>query len=138
MGLGVLVTLLKWKVDFLLCFIDFSRQSFTLIHFFKKFKMIHNKITCLNRIFERKFNLWYFYELFWLTKIVRFQILLKNIKFEILFLEMLTLTHIFVRDFISLNTYNYGWPKFLRLISTWVVFTDVGRCLFGHNFFVWC
>jgi len=45
------------------------------IHFFKEFKMIHDKIACLDRVFKRRFNFWYFYESFWLTKIVGFQIL---------------------------------------------------------------
>jgi len=34
------------------------------IHFFKEFKMIHDKIACLDRVFEMRFNLWYFYESF--------------------------------------------------------------------------
>ena len=55
------------------------------IHFFKKFKMIHDKIACLDRIFEKRFNFWYFYESFWLTKTMGFQILSKNKEFEILF-----------------------------------------------------
>jgi len=53
---------------------QFSRE----IHFFKKFKMIQNKITCLDRVFERRFNFWYFYKSFWLTKTMRFQILSKK------------------------------------------------------------
>ena len=68
---------------------QFSRE----IHFFKKFKMIHDKIVCLDKSFERRFNFWYFYESFSWTKIVEFQILSKDIEFEILFSEMLTLTH---------------------------------------------
>lgn len=60
---------------------QFSRR----IHFFKEFKRIDDKIACLDRIFERRFNVWYFYESFWLTKTVGFQILSKNKEFEILF-----------------------------------------------------
>ena len=39
---------------------QFNRE----IHFFKEFKKIHDKIACLDRIFEREFNFWYFYESF--------------------------------------------------------------------------
>ena len=53
--------------------------------FFKEFKRIHDKIVCLDRIFEKRFNFWYFYESFWLTKTVGFQILSKNKEFKILF-----------------------------------------------------
>ena len=31
---------------------QFNRE----IHFFKKFKMIYDKIACLDRVFKRKFN----------------------------------------------------------------------------------
>jgi len=34
------------------------------IHFFKKFKMIHDKIARLDEVFKRRFNFWYFYESF--------------------------------------------------------------------------
>ena len=70
--------------------------------------MIHDKIVCLDRVFEKRFNFWYFYESFWLTKTEGFQIFSKNIEFEILFLKMLTLTYVLVRDSFSLNTHNYG------------------------------
>jgi len=70
--------------------------------------MIYHKIPCLDRIFERKFNFWYFYESFLLTKTIRFQILSRNLKFEILFLEMFTLTHVLTRNSFSLNTRKYG------------------------------
>jgi len=70
--------------------------------------MIHDKIACLDRVFEMRFNFWYFYESFWFTKIVEFQILSKNIEFEILFSEMLTLTQVRARDSFSLNIQNYG------------------------------
>jgi len=45
------------------------------IYFFKEFKMIHDKIACLDRVLERRFNFWYFYESFGFTKTVGFQIL---------------------------------------------------------------
>ena len=86
--------------------------------FSRNLKWFMIKIACLDRIFERRFNFWYFYESFWLTKIVRFQILSKNIEFEILFTDILTLTHVLDRDSFSLNTHNYGWPRFLWPIST--------------------
>jgi len=60
--------------------------------------MIHDEITYFDKIFERRFNFWYFYKSFWLIKIVRFQIFSKNIEFEILFLKMYTLTHFLTRD----------------------------------------
>ena len=75
-------------------------------------------MACLDRVVERIFNFCYFYESFWLTKTVGFQILSKNIEFEILFSEMLTLTHVPAHDSFSLNAHNYRWPKFLQSIST--------------------
>jgi len=37
---------------------QFNRE----IYFFKEFKIIHDKIVYLDRVFEMKFNFWYFYE----------------------------------------------------------------------------
>ena len=93
------------------------------IHFFKKFKMIHDKIVGLDKIFERKFNFWYFYESFWLTKIVRFQILSKNIEFQILFF----------RDAYS-NSHSCSWlflAQHLQLRVTKVFMGDINTSCFS-------
>ena len=61
---------LSWKensMNYKFCSVrmeQFSKE----IHFFKEFKRIHDKITCLDKIFEMRFNFWYFYKSFWLTK----------------------------------------------------------------------
>jgi len=100
---------------------EWSNSGEELI-FSRNLKEFYDKIICLDKIFERRFNFWYFYESFWLTKILRFQILSKNKEFEILFSEMFTLTHILTRDSFSFNTRNYGWSKFLRPASTSAIF----------------
>ena len=67
---------------------------------------------------------------------MRFQILEKNKEFEILFSEMLTLTHIPIHDSFSLNTRTMGDQSFYGQHRHKLFFTDVGRGFFGHNFFV--
>lgn len=69
--------------------------------FFSEFKIIHGKLTCWDRIFDRELKFWHFYKSFLLTKHMRFQILSKNKKFEILFWETLTLSHVLTRHPLS-------------------------------------
>ena len=100
---------LMWKcsiINSLIVYLDRTIQQ--RIHFFKEFKRIHDKITYLDRIFEMIFNFWYFYELFWSTKIIRFQIFSKNKEFEILFSETVTLTMFFY----------WRWPRFWNFEKT--------------------
>ena len=67
---------------------------------------------------------------------MEFQILSKNIEFEILFLEMLTLTHVLARDFFAQHSQLWVTKVFTADIDINCFSTDVGRDFFGQNFFV--
>jgi len=94
------------------------KQFNNKIYFLKKFKMIHDKITCMNKIFEMRFNFWSFYESFWLTKIVRFQILSKSMKFEIFFEDAHSNLRFCSRLFLAQHSH-------LRVIKVFTVDTDI-------------